>query len=96
MGTGIPERGYHRTGALFAIGQSEYETSEYAFRKNMTQSEEDIQINEYMNLNAQLNTTIKLLTEAIAQKDQVIADMQKQLDKMMEEMKFRQRELLGR
>lgn len=62
----------------------------------MTQSEEDIQINEYMNLNAQLNTTIKLLTEAIAQKDQVIADMQKQLDKMMEEMKFRQRELLGR
>lgn len=61
--------GYHRTGALFAIGQFEYETSEYAFRKNMTQSEEDIQIKEYMDMNAQLNATIKLLTEAIVQKD---------------------------
>lgn len=50
----------------------------------MTQSEEDIQIKEYMDLNAQLNTTIKLLTEAIVQKDQAIADMQKQLDEMME------------
>ena len=88
--------GYHRTGALFAIGRFEYETSEYAFRKNMTQSEEDIQIKEYMDLNAQLNTTIKLLTEAIVQKDQAIADMQKQLDEMMEELKLLQRELLGR
>lgn len=88
--------GYHRTGALFAIGRSEYETSEYAFRKNMTQSEEDIQINEYMNLNVQLNTTTKPLIEVIAQKDQAIADMQKQLDKMMEELKSLQRELLGR
>lgn len=35
----------------------------------MTQSEEDIQIEKYMDLNAQLNTTIKLLTEAIVQKD---------------------------
>lgn len=80
--------GYHRTGALFAIGRFEYETSEYAFRKNMTQSEEDIQIKEYMDMNAQLNATIKLLTEAIAQKDQVIADMQKQLNEMMEELKL--------
>lgn len=88
--------GYHRTGALFAIGRFEYETSEYAFRKNMTQSEEDIQINEYMNLNVQLNTTTKPLIEVIAQKDQAIADMQKQLDKMMEELKSLQRELLGR
>ncbi|MBL6467930.1 MAG: hypothetical protein JNG50_00335 [Mogibacterium sp.] len=62
----------------------------------MTQSEEDIQIKEYMDLNAQLNTTIKLLTEAIVQKDQAIADMQKQLDEMMEELKLLQRELLGR
>ncbi|MEE0370618.1 MAG: hypothetical protein UEB92_08635 [Clostridia bacterium] len=88
--------GYHRTGALFAIGRFEYETSEYAFRKSMTQSEEDIQINEYMNLNVQLNTTTKPLIEVIAQKDQAIADMQKQLDKMMEELKSLQRELLGR
>lgn len=62
----------------------------------MTQLEEDIQIKEYMDLNAQLNTTIKLLTEAIVQKDQAIADMQKQLDEMMEELKLLQRELLGR
>lgn len=88
--------GYHRTGALFAIGRFEYETSEYAFRKNMTQSEEDIRIRECMDMNAQLNATIKLLTEAIIQKDQAIADMQKQLDKMMEELKFLQRELLSR
>lgn len=54
----------------------------------MTQSE-DIQIEKYMDLNAQLNTTIKLLTEAIVQKDQAIADMQKQLNEMMEELKFR-------
>lgn len=62
----------------------------------MTQSEEDIQINEYMNLNVQLNTTIKLLIEVIAQKDQALADMQKQLDEMMEELKLLQKELLGR
>lgn len=37
--------------------------------KNMTQSEEDIQIKECMDMIVQLNTTIKLLTEAIAQKD---------------------------
>lgn len=80
--------GYHRTGAFLAIGRFEYETSEYAFHKNMTQSEEDIQIKECMDMIAQLNTTIKLLTEAIAQKDQVIADMQKQLDEMMEELKL--------
>ena len=64
--------------------------------KNMTQSEEDIQIKEYMDLNAQLNATIKLLTEAIIQKDQALADMQKQLDKMMEELKLLQKELIGR
>lgn len=69
--------GYHRTGALFAIGRFEYETSEYAFRKNMTQSEEDIQIKECMDMNAQLNATIKHLTEAIIQKNQALADMQK-------------------
>ena len=62
----------------------------------MTQSEKDIQIKEYMDLNVQLNTTIKLLTEAIIQKDQALADMQKQLDKMMEELKLLQKELLGR
>lgn len=62
----------------------------------MTQSEEDIQIKEYMDLNAQLNTTIKLLTEAIVQKDQAIADMQKQLDEMLEELKFLQKKLLSR
>ena len=62
----------------------------------MTQSEEDIQINEYMNLNVQLNTTIKLLIEVIAQKDQALADMKKQLDEMMEELKLLQKELLGR
>lgn len=62
----------------------------------MTQSEEDIHIKEYMDMIAQLNTTIKLLTEVIAQKDQAIADMQKQLDEMMEELKLLQRELLGR
>lgn len=56
--------------------------------KNMTQSKEDIQIKEYMDLNAQLNTTIKLLIEVIAQKDQAIADMQKQLNEMMEELKL--------
>lgn len=62
----------------------------------MTQSEEDIQIKECMDMNAQLNETIILLTEAIAQKDQPLADMQKQLDKMMEELKLLQKELLGR
>lgn len=55
----------------------------------MTQSEEDIHIKEYMDMIAQLNTTIKLLTEVIAQKDQAIADMQKQLNEMMEELKLR-------
>lgn len=62
----------------------------------MTQSEEDIQIKEYMDLNAQLNATIIPLTEAIIQKDQALADMQKQLDEMMEELKLLQKELLGR
>mgnify|MGYP004524523681 FL=1 len=55
----------------------------------MTQSEEDSQIKECMDMIAQLNTTIKLLTEVIAQKDQAIADMQKQLNEMMEELKLR-------
>ena len=64
--------------------------------KNMTQSEEDIQIKEYMDLNAQLNATINLLTKAIIQKDLALADMQKQLDKMMEELKLLQKELIGR
>ena len=64
--------------------------------KNMTQSEEDIQIKEYMDLNAQLNATINLLTKAIIQKDQALADLQKQLDEMMEELKLLQKELLGR
>ena len=54
--------------------------------KNMTQLDEDIQIKECMDMIAQLNKTIKLLTEAIAQKDQVIADMQKQLNEMMEKL----------
>ena len=62
----------------------------------MTQSEEDIQIKECMDMIAQLNTTIKLLTEAIAQKNQALADMQKQFDEMMEELKLLQKELLGR
>ena len=62
----------------------------------MTQSEEDILIKECMDTNAQLNATIKLLTEAIIQKDQALADMQKQLDKMMEELKLLQKELIGR
>lgn len=35
-------------------------------------------------------------TEAIIQKDQALADMQKQLDEMMEELKLLQKELLGR
>lgn len=54
----------------------------------MTQSEEDIQIKEYMDMIVQLNMTIKLLNEAIAQKDRAIADMQKQLNEMMEELKL--------
>ena len=62
----------------------------------MTQSEEDIRIKECMDTNAQFNATIKLLTEAIIQKDQALADMQKQLDKMMEELKLLQKELIGR
>lgn len=62
----------------------------------MTQSEEDIRIMECMDMNAQLNATIKLLTEAIIQKDQALADMKKQLDEMMEELKLLQKELLGR
>ena len=49
-----------------------------------------------MDLNAQLNATINLLTKAIIQKDQALADMQKQLDEMMEELKLLQKELLGR
>ena len=64
--------------------------------KNKTQSDEDIQIKEYIDLNAQLNATINLLTKAIIQKDQALADMQKQLDEMMEELKLLQKELLGR
>lgn len=62
----------------------------------MTQSEENIRTKECMDTNAQLNATIKLLTEAIIQKDQALADMQKQLDKMMEELKLLQKELIGR
>ena len=62
----------------------------------MTQSEEDIRIKECMDTNAQLNATINLLTKAIIQKDQALADMQKQLDKMMEELKLLQKVLLGR
>ncbi len=58
--------------------------------------QEDIQIKECMDMIAQLNTTIKLLTEAIAQKNQALADMQKQFDEMMEELKLLQKELLGR
>ena len=54
------------------------------------------EIKEYMDLNAQLNATINLLTKAIIQKDQALADMQKQLDEMMEELKLLQKELLGR
>lgn len=50
--------------------------------------QEDIQIKECMDMIAQLNTTIKLLNEVIAQKDRAIADMQKQLNEMMEELKF--------
>lgn len=58
--------------------------------------QEDIQIKEYMDLNAQLNATIKHLTEAIIQKNQALADMQKQFDEMMEVLKLLQKELLGR
>lgn len=47
-------------------------------------------------MNAQLNATIKILTEAIIQKNQALADMQKQFDEMMEELKLLQKELLGR
>lgn len=41
----------------------------------MTKSSIDIQLSELKDINTQLNTTIKLLTDIIVQKDKALIDM---------------------
>ena len=54
----------------------------------MAQSAKDIQFNELKDTISELNTTIKLLTDTIAQKDKVIAEM-------TEELKLLRKKLFG-
>ena len=54
----------------------------------MAQSAKDIQFNELKDTISELNTTIKLLTDTIAQKDTVIAEM-------TEELKWLRKKLFG-
>ena len=55
---------------------------------SMAQSAKDIQFNELKDTISELNTTIKLLTDTIAQKDTVIAEM-------TEELKWLRKKLFG-
>ena len=54
----------------------------------MAQSAKDIRINELLDANSQLNTTVKHLVDALTQKDKALADMQARLDEMTEELKL--------
>ena len=55
----------------------------------------DIRINELLDANSQLNTTVKHLVDALTQKDKALADMQTRLDEMTEELKLLRKKLFG-
>lgn len=61
----------------------------------MAQSAKDIRINELLDANSQLNTTVKHLVDALTQKDKALADMQTRLDEMSEELKLLRKKLFG-
>lgn len=61
----------------------------------MVQSAKDIRINELLDANSQLNTTVKHLVDALTQKDKALADMQTRLDEMTEELKLLRKKLFG-
>lgn len=61
----------------------------------MAQSAKDIRINELLDANSQLNTTVKQLIDVITQKDKALADMQTRLDEMTEELKLLRKKLFG-
>lgn len=61
----------------------------------MAQSAKDIRINELLDANSQLNTTVKHLADALTQKDKALADMQTRLDEMTEELKLLRKKLFG-
>ena len=61
----------------------------------MAQSAKDIRINELLDANSQLNTTVKHLIDALTQKDKALADMQARLDEMTEELKLLRKKLFG-
>ena len=61
----------------------------------MAQSAKDIRINELLDANSQLNTTVKHLVDALTQKDKALADMQTCLDEMTEELKLLRKKLFG-
>lgn len=61
----------------------------------MAQSAKDIRINELLDANSQLNTTVKHLVDALTQKDKALADMQTRLDEMTEELKLLRKKLFG-
>ena len=61
----------------------------------MAQSTKDIRINELLDANSQLNTTVKHLVDALTQKDKALADMQTRLDEMTEELKLLRKKLFG-
>ena len=62
---------------------------------SMAQSAKDIRINELLDANSQLNTTVKHLVDALTQKDKALADMQTRLDEMTEELKLLRKKLFG-
>lgn len=61
----------------------------------MAQSAKDTRINELLDANSQLNTTVKHLVDALTQKDKALADMQTRLDEMTEELKLLRKKLFG-
>lgn len=61
----------------------------------MAQSAKDIRINELLDANSQLNTTVKHLVDALTQKDKALADMQTRLDEMTEELNLLRKKLFG-
>ena len=61
----------------------------------MAQSAKDIRINELLDANSQLNTTVKHLVDALTHKDKALADMQTRLDEMTEELKLLRKKLFG-
>lgn len=61
----------------------------------MAQSAKDIRINELLDANSKLNTTVKHLVDALTQKDKALADMQTRLDEMTEELKLLRKKLFG-